>query len=58
MGKFFYDLAKAIFTAMVIGGLVTFFTPEARVDTVIIMFFTGLFFTVLLAGIGNFILKR
>lgn len=30
MGKFFYDLAKAIFTAMVVGSMVSFFTPDTQ----------------------------
>lgn len=58
MGKFFYDLAKAIFTAMVVGGIVSFFTPDANIWTVILMLLVGVFFTFLLASIGNTILKK
>lgn len=58
MGKFFYDLAKAIFTAMVVGSMVSFFTPDTQTWSVVVMLVVGLAFTAALATIGNSILNR
>lgn len=58
MGKFFYDLAKAVFTAMVIGAIVSFFTLDTKQSYVVIMLVIGLAFTAVLAIIGNYILKK
>ncbi len=58
MGKFFYDLAKAIFTAMVIGAIISLFSPGQDKKYVIVMLVAGVIITFILASVGNFILKR
>ena len=55
MGKYFYDLSKLTFAAMVLGGMISFFQGnEPKWITVI---GTGLFIVVGLVYIGNNILK-
>jgi hypothetical protein len=54
MGKFFYDLAKA----MVIGAIISLFSPGQDKKYVIFMLVAGVIITFILASVGNFILKR
>ena len=52
LSKFFYDLAKATFTAMVVGDVVTMFLKEDVTATAIWLFVTGLITTSLLSTVG------
>lgn len=57
LSKFFYDLAKATFTAMVVGDVVTMFLKEDVTATAIWLFVTGLITTSLLSTVGYRICK-
>lgn len=57
LSKFFYDLAKATFTAMVVGDVVTMFLKEDVTATAIWLFITGLITTSLLSTVGYRISK-
>ena len=57
LSKFFYDLAKATFTAMVVGDVVTMFLKEDVTATAIWLFVTGLITTSLLSTVGYRISK-
>ena len=57
LSKFFYDLAKATFTAMVVGDVVTMFLKEDVTATAIWLFITGLITTRLLSTVGYRISK-
>ena len=57
LSKFFYDLAKATFTAMVVGDVVTMFLKEDVTATAIWRFVTGIITTSLLSTVGYRISK-
>ncbi|MDB8915380.1 MULTISPECIES: DUF6722 family protein [Parabacteroides] len=57
LGKFFYDLAKLVFTTMALVGGVSLIIEEPQTKQVILLV-AGLCFTILLAYIGFLILKR
>lgn len=57
LGKFFYDLAKLIFTAMVLVASVSLIVEETRTQHWILLA-CGIFATYLFAYIGYNILKR
>ena len=57
LSKFFYDLARATFTAMVVGDVVTMFLKEDVTATAIWLFVTGLITTSLLSTVGYRISK-
>ena len=57
LSKFFYDLAKATFTAMVVGDVVTMFLKEDVTATAIWLFVTSLITTSLLSTVGYRISK-
>ena len=57
LSKFFYDLAKATFTAMVVGDVVTMFLKEDVTATAIWLFIIGLITTSLLSTVGYRISK-
>ena len=57
LSKFFYDLAKATFTAMVVRDVVTMFLKEDVTATAIWLFVTGLITTSLLSTVGYRISK-
>lgn len=57
LGKFFYDLAKLVFTTMALVGGVSLIIEEPQIKQVILLV-AGLCFTILLAYIGFLILKR
>ena len=57
LGKFFYDLAKLVFTAMALVGGVSLIIDEPQAKQVILLV-AGLCSTTLLAYIGFLILKR
>lgn len=57
LSKFFYDLAKATFTAMVVGDVVTMFLKEDVTATAIWLFVTGFITTSLLSTVGYRISK-
>lgn len=57
LGKFFYDLAKATFTIMVLTNSIALFTTENYILAAILIT-TGLVATVVLARIGYSIFKK
>lgn len=57
LGKFFYDLAKASFTTMVITNVVTMFISESYI-LAIVLFFVGIISTTIFARIGYKIIKK
>ena len=57
LSKFFYDLSKATFTAMVVGDVVTMFLKEDVTTTAVWLFVTGLVTTSLLSMFGYRISK-
>lgn len=52
LGKFFYRLAEISFTAMVVGGLVSWFTNAMDTLSFCIVWICGIIFTVIFAEIG------
>lgn len=58
LSKFFYDLAKTSFTAMVVGDVVTMFLKEQVTMTASLLFVVGIIATYLLALFGYRISKR
>ena len=53
LGKFFYDLAKIVVTALVTGSLVTMVTMQALSVWHLILIVVGIASTFVLARIGN-----
>ena len=58
LSKFFYDLAKTSFTAMVVGDVVTMFLKEQVTVTASLLFVVGIIATYLLALFGYRISNR
>lgn len=56
LGKFFYDLAKLVFTAMALVGGVSLIVDEPQIKQGILLV-TGMFLTYIFASIGYNILK-
>lgn len=56
LAKFFYDIAKLVFGAMVLVGGVSVITNDSD-PSYIVLLILGLFFTTLLALVGNNVLK-
>lgn len=56
LGKFFYDLAKLVFTTMALVGGVSLIISDVRTPQIALLC-AGLFFTFMLAYIGYKILK-
>ena len=57
LGKFFYDLAKTSFAAMVAGGAVSFFTNSNN-NLYWLLLLIGAFSTIVFAYIGYKIIRR
>lgn len=57
LSKFFYDLAKTSFTAMVVGDVVSMFLKEEITTPAIVLFFVGVITTITLGTIGYRISK-
>lgn len=57
LGKFFYDLAKTSFAAMVAGGAVSFFTNSNN-DLYWLLLLIGTFSTIVFAYIGYKVMRR
>ena len=57
LGKYFYDLSKLTFTALVLGGIAMLFQSEKIEISMIGMFMVRILFSVGLAFCGNKILK-
>ena len=57
LGKFFYDLAKTSFAAMVAGGAVSFFTNSNN-SLYWLLLLIGTFSTIVFAYIGYKIIRR
>lgn len=58
LGKFFYDLAKTSFAAMVAADLVSFFLTDADSIMLALLLALGVFFTSIFAYLGYFIIKK
>lgn len=59
LGKFFYSLAKATFTTMVLGSLASIFgVIKNNYLLSLIAMLLGIAFTAILAFMGNYILRR
>ena len=58
LGKFFYDLAKTSFAAMVIGSTISLFTNMMDAISYCIVFSIGIVMTVAFAMLGNRILNK
>lgn len=58
LGKFFYDLAKTSFAAMVAADLVSFFLTDADSKMLALLLILGVFFTSIFAYLGYYIIKR
>lgn len=56
LGKFFYDLAKLAFTAMVLGSVVSLFSKDSEAGQIILLL-CGTIVTTIFAYIGYNILK-
>lgn len=56
LGKFFYDLAKLAFTAMVLGSVVSLFSKDSEAGQIILLM-CGTIVTSVFAYIGYLILK-
>lgn len=57
LGKYFYDLAKVTFTAMVVGGAVAWISDSQK-DYSWILLLLGILSTVALSYVGYKIIKR
>lgn len=57
LAKYFFDLSKLTFTALVLGGILSFFQGEAFSMTLGLMIVFGIIAAIFLARIGNNILK-
>ena len=57
LGKFFYDLAKTSFAAMVAGGAVSFFTSSNN-QLYWLLLLIGAFSTIVFAYIGYKVIRR
>jgi hypothetical protein len=53
LGKFFYDLGKLTFAALVLGGLLTYFQSTELNIFVVMMFLSGITITMVFAIIGD-----
>ncbi|MDR1781065.1 MAG: hypothetical protein LBR50_10120 [Tannerella sp.] len=53
MGKFFYDLAKLTFAALVLGGLMTFFQSADTTPLLWLILSSGIVLTALFAWLGD-----
>ncbi len=58
LGKFFFDLAKTCFAALVVGDFVSIFLGEGDVTLYLVILAVGIVATVILSRIGYKILKR
>lgn len=57
LGKFFYDLAKTSFAAMVTGALLALFTTNVNIFDCVLLLLIGIGATVSFAGIAYYILN-
>lgn len=57
LGKFFYDLAKATFTIMVLTNTVTILTSD-NYKLAAVMFLGGMLATIVLARVGYLTIKK
>lgn len=58
LGKYFYDLSKASFTAMVVGSMLSLFTVDSTKVEAVGLLAVGAVLTGTLAGIAFYILKK
>lgn len=57
-GKFFYDLARTCFAAMIIGAIVGFFKKDVSGEVCVVLVTVGIFSTTAFASVGYYILKH
>lgn len=57
LGKFFYDLARTSFAAMVAGGLLALFTSDTKTVYAVLLLLIGVASTTVFSCIGYNILK-
>jgi hypothetical protein len=57
LGKFFYDLAKLTFAALVLGALLTYFQSMNLNVPIALMLFLGIIMTVILTFTANILNK-
>lgn len=57
LGKFFYDLARTCFAAMIIGAIVGFFKKDVG-EVCVVLVTVGIFSTTAFASVGYYILKH
>ena len=58
LGKFFYDLAKTSFTAMVAADVVSIFLTETDGTMLAMLLAVGIFVTAVFAYLGYYIIKK
>lgn len=58
LGKFFYDLARTCFAAMIIGAIVGFFKKDVSGEVCVVLVTVGIFSTTAFASVGYYILKH
>lgn len=58
LGKFFYDLARTCFAAMIIGAIVGFFKKDVSGEACVVLVTVGIFSTTAFASVGYYILKH
>lgn len=58
LGKYFYDLSKASFTAMVLGAMLSFFATGTAPNEALGLLLVGSVLTATLGGIAYYILKK
>ena len=56
LGKFFFDLAKIVFTALVVGSIISIATEQKKLEYWGLIIF-GIFVTYIFSYVGNKILK-
>lgn len=57
LGKFFYDLAKIVFTGIVVGDIITYVSDTSK-QFLWVFVAVGLFATIILAYVGYQIIKK
>ena len=53
LGKFFYDLARTCFAAMIIGAIVGFFKKDVSGEVCVVLVTVGIFSTTAFASVGQ-----
>lgn len=56
--KYFFDLARTCFAAMIIGAIVGFFKKDVSGEVCVVLVTVGIFSTTAFASVGYYILKH